>query len=215
MTSTATPPTTTAAPWVRAGAALVAAAVLGAVTAAAQGWLPQQLAPLANSAGAWTLITAAAVGWSRVRPLPAAVLGAGAYLALNVGYALLSATRGLSYPIDPHNRWVAIGFVAGPLVGLGASWLRHRRDVLAALGVAGLAGVLVGEAWYGLTVLDPSPSALYWTSSAAGGCALLAWGVRTRLDGLPARAVAVAGSAVVTLGIPVTLALVGGVPWPG
>lgn len=205
--------TTTAEAWVRAGTALAAAAVLGVLTAAAQGWLTQQLAPLANSAGAWTLVTAAAVCWSRVRPLPGAALGAASVLALNVGYAVLSATRGLSYPIDLQNRWVLIGFVAGPLVGLGASWLRHRRDALAALGVAALAGVLVGEAWYGLTVLEHSPSALYWTISAVGGCAAITWGVLTRLDGVPARVLAVAGAAVVALGIPTVLALVGGVSW--
>ena len=185
---------------VRAVGALIASLVLGMATAYGQTVVPFALEGLANSTGAWTLITFTVVWWTRARPIPAALLGMASFLLLNVGYAVVAnaLNGGSYYPLGLGNYWVVAGFLAGPLVGLGASWLRHRRDVLAALGIAGLSGVLIGDGYDGVT-LYPSQSPAYWVLSAAVGVVLLLSACAVRLSGAPAKALAVVVTLVVAV----------------
>jgi hypothetical protein len=186
----------------RPAAVLAASFVMGMLTFWGQGALPGALRSLSNSAGAWTLITFTLVSWSRAGVLPAAALGLTSFLLLNVGYASAAALRGLTWSISPTNFWVAVGFVAGPLVGLGATWLRDRRDVLAAVGVAGLGGLLLGEAWYGLTTVADTTSPMYWSMSAVLGIGLVVWACRARLHGAAPKVVAAVGAVLVAAAIP-------------
>lgn len=173
-----------------AGIAAVLSFVLGAVTAYAQGFLPDAAAPLANSASTWTLLTAVLVYASRVPVTSAAALGAVSFVLLVLGYTVASELRGYSY--DPV-RFGVIGMVVGPVVGVSAAWL-HARDLPAALGTAVLAGIGLGEAVYGLTVVDESTSPVSWTIVGVVAAALLVGMLTRRIrDALPV-AVAVLGT---------------------
>ncbi|GAA3627433.1 hypothetical protein GCM10022223_50900 [Kineosporia mesophila] len=152
--------------------------VLGAVTSFAQGFLPGVISSLANSASGWTIITVLLLLGFRAAPLPSALLGAASFVLLTLGYTLASALRG--HPYDP-TLFCLVGVVVGPFVGLAAAWLRER-DLRAALATAVLAGIAVGEAVYGLTVVADSTSPFYWTLIGLTGLGLAAWMVTRRLQ---------------------------------
>ena len=123
MTATTRTPTTHARPShpaARAGIVVVASFLLGGVTSYAQGFLPDAFASFANSASGWTLLTALLLFWSRLRTAPAALLGAVSFVLLVLGYTVASQVRGYVY--DPL-LFSAVGVVAGPFVGVAASWL--------------------------------------------------------------------------------------------
>ncbi len=195
----------------RALLAMVIAALMGAVTALSAPFLDEQLGRVVNAPWEWTAIVFALVWWSRARPWPAAALGTVAFLLLNVGFALGAAfAQGNGYAISAGNFWVVVGFVAGPVVGVGASWVRHRHDALAALGLAGLAGVVLGDGWNGLT-LYPFVSPGYWLVLIATGVAVLASTTAARLPGAPVRATAVVAAVLLALVYHLaTVAYVGG-----
>lgn len=174
--------------------------LLGALTSWAQGVLPDALASFANSPSGWTVLTALLVG--TVRPsLPAgAVLGAASFVCLVLGYTVASELRGLSY--DPV-LWSVVGVVAGPFVGAAAAAVVGRRPLRAALGAGALAGVLVADAFYGLSVVADTTSPVYWTLCLLAGLALLVvTAVRLRTPTTVGAAVstAVAATAVLSLG---------------
>ncbi len=156
-------------PVARAAVVVVLSFVLGGLTSYAQGFLPDAFASFANSASGWTVLTALLVFWSRPRTAPAAVLGAVSFVLLVLGYTVASQVRGYVY--DPL-LFSAVGVVAGPFVGVAASWLR-ATGVRAALGTALLAGIGVGESVYGLTVVRETTSPVYWTVIGVAGLALL------------------------------------------
>lgn len=106
----------------------------------------------------------------------------------------MSGVRGLYY--DPL-LFSVVGVVAGPFVGLAASWLR-ADGVRAALGTALLAGIGVGEAVYGLTVVRETTNPVYWAVIGVAGLALLAGQLVRRVRGTLPVAMAVGGTAVVT-----------------
>lgn len=180
-------------------AVCVAAFALGGATSFAQGFLPAAFASFANSASGWTLVTVLLLAAGRFRPVPSAVLGAVCFVLLTLGYTAVSALRGLTY--DPVF-WVLVGVVVGPVVGLATAWLR-TRDVRAALGTAALAGVGLGEAVYGLTVVAGSTSPVYWVLVGATALGLLAVVVR-RLRRRAHAVLAVALTAVVAAGLLLT-----------
>lgn len=182
-------------PGVRAGAVVVLSFLLGGLTSWAQGFLPDAFASFANSASGWTVLTALLVFWSRTRTVPAAVLGAVSFVLLVLGYTVASQVRGLVY--DPL-LFSAVGVVAGPFVGIAASWLR-AVGVRAALGTALLAGIGVGEAAYGLTVVGDTTSPVYWTVIGVAGIALLIGLLAQRIRGALAVVLAVGGTAGVAL----------------
>jgi hypothetical protein len=153
--------------------------LLGGLTSYAQGFLPDAFASFANSASGWTVLTALLVFWSRARTAPAAVLGAVSFVLLVLGYTAAADIRGYVY--DPM-LFTVVGVVVGPFVGMAASWLR-RSGVRSALGTALLAGIGIGEAAYGLTIIGDTTSPVYWTVIGIAGVALLGGMVVRRLGG--------------------------------
>ncbi|WP_156156004.1 DUF6518 family protein [Demequina phytophila] len=145
------------------------ALLLGGLTPVAQGVLPDEVASLANSVAGWTVPTAALVWWLARSRVEAALGGAVAFVALTLGYSVVSDWRGEQF--DP-TFWATIGIVAGPVIGLAAHALR-RPAREAAVGAGVLSGVLVGEAVYGLTVIADTTSPVFWWICAAAGVILL------------------------------------------
>ncbi|MRX44682.1 DUF6518 family protein [Agromyces kandeliae] len=159
----------------------VAAVVLGGLTSWGQLLLPAETASAANSAGGWTIPTALLV-LLLARTYPEASLaGAASFVSLTLGYAVASGWRGIAF--DP-TTWAIIGVFAGPVVGCAAHALR-RRGMQLALGTSVLAGILVGEGVYGLTVVADTTSPVWWWIEVAVGSAVLVAGVlRVRPWGL-------------------------------
>lgn len=171
---------------------MAVAFAIGGLTSWGQLLLPPETASLANSAGGWTLPTAILV-LLLARSYPeAAISGAAGFVALTLGYAVASGWRGIAF--DPTS-WAVIGVIAGPVIGCAAHALR-RRGMHLALGTSVLAGVLIGEGVYGLTVVAGTTSPVWWWIELAIGAAVLGAGaLRTRPWGLAL--VAVVGTALV------------------
>lgn len=167
---------------------IVASLALGALTSWAQGKLPDALASFANSPSGWTFLTAVMVAAVRPSLRLGAALGVVSFVSLVLGYTFASQLRGLAYDPVP---WSAVGVVAGPFVGAAAAALRGR-DVRAGIGAGTLAGVLVADAGYGLTVVADSTSPVYWTLCLVGA-AVLAVVTAVRVAG-PGRAALVAAT---------------------
>ncbi|WP_166983210.1 DUF6518 family protein [Paramicrobacterium fandaimingii] len=149
-------------------AVLATSLVLGGLTSYAQGFLPDWFSSFANSASGWTLLTAVLVFLARCSWWVSALLGAGSFVLLTLGYAAVSTLRGFVY--DP-TFFAIIGLIAGPFIGLAACWIR-RRDLRAAAATAVLAGIGAGEAVYGLTVVGDTTSPVYWVFIGAVALAL-------------------------------------------
>lgn len=169
--------------------------ILGGLTSYAQTFLPDALAPFANSASGWTLLTALMVGLSRARTAPSAVFGATSFVLLVLGYQFVSGLRG--FPTS-ETLFLIIGVVVGPFVGVAASWL-HRGGWRSILGCGVLAGIAVGEAAYGLIMVLSTTGWFYWTLIGLVGIAVLVHVVVCRLHVTSARAVAIVLVAVVAV----------------
>lgn len=114
---------------------------------------------LANSPSGWTLLTVGIIAVARPRLVPAACLGAVGFACLVLGYSVVSDLRGLSYsPVT----WGVIGLVAGPIIGWSTSAAFSARPLLRKLGSSLIAGVLITDAVYGLTVIADTTSPVYW-----------------------------------------------------
>lgn len=148
----------------------VVSLVLGAVTSWAQGLLPDAWAPLANSPSGWAAMTALVVITFRPTLRRGAVLGAVSFVCLVLGYTVASELRGLAY--DP-TLWGAVGLVTGPFIGAAAAGAASTRSLPVALGSGVLAGVLVADGIYGLTVVADTTSPVYWTTVLVLGLLLV------------------------------------------
>lgn len=182
---------------------VVVSVVLGAVTSWAQGFLPDAWAPLANSPSGWAVMTTLVVMASRPTLPWGAVLGAVGFVCLVLGYTLGSELRGLAY--DP-TLWGAIGLLTGPVIGAAAAGTASTRSVPVALGSGVLAGVLVADGIYGLTVVADTTSPVYWTTVLVVGLVVVL-ATPLRLRSLPPTAIMV-----VTF-LATTAALTGGSAW--
>jgi hypothetical protein len=160
---------------------------LGGLTSPAQLWLPDALRPFANSASGWTLLTALIVWTSNERPARSAVLGAVSFVALVLGYQIVSELRG--FP-DTEELFLVVGAVVGPFVGAAASWIRGR-DVRAALGSGILSGIALGDAAFGLVRVQATTGWFYWVLVGVLGVLLVAFVITKRLTTGLARALAV------------------------
>lgn len=166
-----------------AGAVLVLAVALGlgALTDLGQAWLPQSSASLVNSGGSWAavafVLALLATGTGR-----AILWGLLALAGLAGGYYATAILRHVPESPASIRFWMLAAVIVGPLLGLGASWVRRGSPVTAALGAGAAAGLLGGESVYGLTAIAGSTSSLYWTIQLAVAVALLialdAWRVR-------------------------------------
>ena len=154
--------------------------VVGILTSLGQGALPSEVASLANSAGAWC-VAAFALALPNRQTRLGLVLGPIALLAMLAGYDLATVARGNAVSTSTVVFWGAAAVVIGPVLGVGAAWARGRDPRRVAIGVAPLAGILIGEAIHGLTALASSTYGPYWIGEAFVGIALVGWiGVRTR-----------------------------------
>lgn len=178
--------------------AAVAGLLLGVATAYGQGWLPDQVASLANSAGSWALV---AFGVAAMAPSAriAAWCGSAVLAFLLAGYVVTDAARGLPASGALLLFWGVAAVTVGPLLGLGGHWLRRRRDLPAALGAGGMSGVLIGEGAYGLRYVAATTSPPYWWVEIVAGVLLLAVAVVVRLRGRGVRAGAVLVAALVSV----------------
>ena len=173
---------------------VVAVTFLGGIlTLFAQGFLPDAVRSFANSASGWTLITAVTVWALKPASLPAAAFGAVGFTLLVLGYTVAAGWQDLYY--DPRF-FGAVGLLAGPFVGVAASWL-HHPGWRAALGGALLAGIGLGESTYGLLYLAGTTSPVYWTTIGALGLALLAHTVIRRAGRASIAMAACAGAAAI------------------
>ena len=164
---------------------LVGSLVLGGLTSAAQGPMPDWLRSLGNSPSGWTLLTVIMISVARPRLLTAACLGAVSFVCLVLGYTIVAELRGLSY--SPAF-WVAVGLVAGPVVGWSTSAAFDGRRLLNVLGSSLIAGIAITDAVYGLTDIADSTSPVYWWSAGIAGAMFL--GLVALRQQLPVRYVA-------------------------
>jgi Family of unknown function (DUF6518) len=168
---------------------------IGAVTSAGQGLLPETLAPLANSSASWCLC-AFAIAMVEREPRRGALAGFVSLVAMLAGYAFATELRG--YPVGATSmfvRWGAAAVVAGPALGVGAAWLRGSNGLRRAVGIAPIAGILLGEGLYGLTVVAATTPVSYWIGQVAVGLAVVVLAA-TRLRNGPLIALMLASSAV-------------------
>jgi hypothetical protein len=152
--------------------AVGAGLAIGIATSVGQRSLPEGLTPLSNSSGSWCLC-AFALGLFERDPRRAALVGFASLVAMLAGYALATEFRG--YPVGPSMfvRWGVAAVIAGPAIGVGAAWLRGRNPLHVAAGVAPIAGILLGEGLYGLTVVAATTSVGYWIGEVAVGLTLV------------------------------------------
>jgi hypothetical protein len=164
---------------VRSTAVVVAFSLLvGGLTSPAQGFLPESVNSLANSAGGWSMLAFLGVWLSRARPLPGAVLGAVSFVAMVEAYGVVSLWRGHFFAEPFSSMWIPIGLVAGPVIGLAAALVRHASRAWTIAGVATLSCVLVAEGVFGLTVVADTTSPVYWTLEIVLGIAFVVAAVR-------------------------------------
>jgi hypothetical protein len=172
---------------------VIASLVLGAATFFAQGVFPDVISSFANSASGWTLVTVALVWLLHQRTWASAVLGLIGFVGLVAGYTVAAELRGIHYgPLV----FGIIGVVAGPFVGIAASWL-HREAYRAASAAAVLAGIAIGESVYGLTMIAATTSPFYWILIGALGTALLAAVLIRRVNRPATRILAIAATATI------------------
>lgn len=144
---------------------------LGVLTAYAQGWLPEEVGSLANSSGSWALV-AFLLAMLTTSPLAAGVAGALSLAALLGGYIVGAELRDFPSSTSMIVFWGAAALLAGPLLGLGGFWVKHRRGLPAAVGVSAMSGVLIGEGAYGLAYVADTTYPPYWWGSIGVGLAL-------------------------------------------
>jgi hypothetical protein len=160
--------------WFGALFAVAVGLVLGALTDIGQSHLPSFAWSLANSGGSWVLVAfLVALRGSRVRH--AIGQGMACLLALDVGFYLTAAARGIPISAQSVAFWIFAAIVVGPIVGLAAGWVRHGGPILTGAGAGIPAGFLVGESIYALHYLGQSTSPAYWTIQLMVGGALGLW----------------------------------------
>lgn len=156
----------------RSGLVLTSSLLLGGLTSWGQSALPAPLAPFANSASGWTIVTALLLWRIRSSPGATALLGAIAFAGLTLGYGMISSARGFAF--DP-TFWVAVGLVAGPIVGAAVSFGRNGDDGVGSICRGLLIGIVAGDGIYGLTMVAETTGPEYWVAALSlAAIALLA-----------------------------------------
>ena len=182
---------------------------MGAATSWAQGVLPAAVASLGNSPSGWVAATALVVAATRSSPARGAILGVVGFVGLVVGYTVASRLRGLHY--DPVF-WSVVGVLAGPFVGASAAALAGTRPYVPALGSGLLAGVLIGDGIYGLTVVSDTTSPTYWIGCVVVGSLLIVVSAVTRIRTVPAVTLQVATLAATTAAMTLGYAMLNSLP---
>jgi hypothetical protein len=142
--------------------ALVGGLVLGALTSFAQTYLPASLSSFANSSGGWSMLVFLLVRLGGARLPLASLLGLISFWALLEGYDIVTAWRGFGYSPPFSDVFWLLSFPAGPILGGAAALTLHGRGSWRVLGVAPLAGVLIGEGIWALGAVADTTSPVYW-----------------------------------------------------
>ncbi len=148
--------------------AVVGGGVIGLLTSFGQSALPFELSPLANSAGSWSF-AAFLLALVELRPRRGALLGAVALGMMLLGYVVATQLRGFPVGMSLLMFWGAASIVVGPALGAGAVWVRGSDPTRAAAGIALIAGIVIGEGVYGLTVVAETTPAQYWVGAIIVG----------------------------------------------
>jgi hypothetical protein len=162
------------AAWRGALFALAVGLLLGALTNLGQSRLPSFAGSLANSGGPWVLV-AFLVAWRGSSVRQSIGQGSACLVALDVGYYITAASRGIPVSAAAVAFWVLAAVVVGPIVGLAAGWVRHGGPVRTGAGAGILTGFLAGESIYALHYLSQSTSPAYWTLQLLVAGALGVW----------------------------------------
>jgi hypothetical protein len=163
--------------------------------------VPFSLEPVTNSAGTWVVL-AFGVTLTARRVRESMVLSVVTFLSLVAGFYVAQDIRGWGVSHHQLALWSAASFIAGPLVGISAGWLRHGTRIAGGVGAGVLGGLLAGEAAHGLGQPSFLSPASYWHVQLVVGIVaavgLPLWRSRRRLvESLPALAVSLgAGVAV-------------------
>ena len=145
---------------------------IGMLTSLGQGALPSEMGSLANSAGAWSL-AAFLLCLCNAAPSRGLLLGFLALAAMLVGYFVATELRGFATGTTLWLFWGVAAIVVGPVLGVGAAWVRGTDRRRIAAGAAVIAGILVGEGAYGLTVIAGTTSSAHWTLQISVGLGIV------------------------------------------
>lgn len=162
--------------------AVLVGLVVGVLTSVGQRLLPEIVAPLANSAGPWVVVAHLVCRGQR-RAGPAMACASLALVGMVAGYGVFSALRGFSWSREAVMLWTMAAVVVGPALGIGATWRHANPAWRRGLALAPVLGVLMGEAAYGLLVVQATTGLAWWIVELAVGLAWLAVAlVRARPD---------------------------------
>ena len=172
-------------------AAVAIALLVGGVTSYGQ-LLPGTFNWLANSVAGWSIPMALLVWFTRGGVTRSAITGGLSFVAMSVGYSIVSTLRG--YPDTPE-MWAAIGIIVGPVLGAAVALLRRsdRRVVAIAAGV--LAGIVLGDGVRGLIAVPDGWGT--WAIFLAVGTAFVAWVTTSKLRSWGSTALLAAATVVV------------------
>jgi hypothetical protein len=160
--------------------AVIGGLVVGALTSPLQGWLADSASSLANSAGTWSLFA-----FLVAKRSPKVAIGAGvAAISLamcELGYVISTEVRGGSNAISTVVFWIAAAFLAGPPLGVAATWSRQSNPRRRGAGFGVMSGVLLGEGIYGLIQISDTTDWRYWMAEILVSAGIVGWvAFRTR-----------------------------------
>ena len=153
---------------------------VGMLTSFGQAVLPFEMASLANSAGAWSL-AAFLLCLCNAVPSRGLLLGFLALAGMLAGYFVATELRGFPTGRSLVLFWGVAAIVVGPVLGVGAAWVRGTERRRVAAGAAAIAGILVGEGAYGLTIVAGTTSPVYWALQVVLGLGIVIGLSATRL----------------------------------
>jgi uncharacterized protein DUF6518 len=142
---------------------VIAGLVVGALTSPLQGWLADSASSLANSAGTWSLVAFLVARRSQNVGV-GAVVAAVTLAMCELGYVLATEIRGGSNATSTVVFWIAAAVVAGPPLGVAATWSRQSHPVRRGAGFGVMSGVLLGEGVYGLARISDTTDWRYWAA---------------------------------------------------
>ena len=140
--------------------------LVGMLTAPMQGWLPESVRSLSNSAGPWSVV-AFFLALRASTTLVGATTASITLACCEIGYVISSTIRG-----DANSRattifWLVAACAAGPLLGIAATWASQQHLVRRGACYGVLFGVLFGEGLYGLNRLSETTDSRFWAAEVA------------------------------------------------
>lgn len=150
----------------------IGAFAIGILTSLGQGLLPDEARSFANSAGSWSL-AAFLLCLCNTAPRRGLLLGFLALAAMLVGYIVATEMRGYATGTRLLLFWGLAAIVVGPILGVAAAWVRGADRGRIAAGAAVIAGILVGEGLYGLTLIADTTSPVYWAVQIMTGLGIV------------------------------------------